>query len=111
MAQFCSNAKYLVIVKDDMLVNRTELQNAVSFDPRLESGQILRPRFTNLRQLHQSDFVAKKYFVKGIRFKMNPLLNVKDDGWFQWTNILQITIRHSALALVSSFREMLLKSS
>lgn len=56
-------------------------------------------------------FLAKKYFVKGIRFKMSPLLNVKDDGWFQWTNILQITIRHSALALVSSFREMLLKSS
>ena len=42
---------------------------------------------------------------------MNPLLNVKDDGWFQWTNILQITIRHSAQALVSSFQEMLLKSS
>ena len=56
-------------------------------------------------------FLAKKYFVKGIRFKMNPLLNVKDDGWFQWTNILQITIRHSAQALVSSFQEMLLKSS
>merc|ERR1712226_648500 len=52
---------------------------------------------------------AKKYFVKSTHFKMSQLLNAKDDGWFRWTNIRQIIIRHSAPVLVSLFQEMLLK--